>query len=268
MQGEDKGEAVESLADKVAIVTGASKGMGRVFARRLVEAGARVAALARPSAQLDALRAEAGSDLLTIECDITKPDQANDAVAACVAHFGKLDLLVNNAAIFRPFLIEKASNSDITDHFETNVFGPIWMTRAAIPHLRQTRGQIITMSSESVTHPFPMLATYAATKAAVETLSSALADELRADGIRITVLRSGSVSGGSGGDHWSAEATQAFYAKIMETGHAQMAGESATPESMAEALIAVASLPADLCPRLFDVRAALAGIPEGAKGLQ
>jgi NAD(P)-dependent dehydrogenase (short-subunit alcohol dehydrogenase family) len=138
---------VQPLADKVAIVTGASKGMGRVFAHRLVEAGAQVAALASHSAQLDTLREEADSDLLTIECDITKPDQANDAVAACIAQFGKLDLLVNNAAIFRPFLIEKASNSDIIDHFETNVFGPIWMTRAAIPHFRQTRGQIITMAA-------------------------------------------------------------------------------------------------------------------------
>jgi short-subunit dehydrogenase len=141
------------------------------------------------------------------------------------------------------------------------------MIRAAIPHLRRTQGQVITMSSESVTHPFPMLATYAATKAAVETLSSALADELRADGIRVTVLRSGSVSGSSGGDNWNAAATQAFYTKIMETGHAQMAGEAASPESMAEALIAVATLPAELCPRLFDVRAAFAGIPEGAKQL-
>jgi NAD(P)-dependent dehydrogenase (short-subunit alcohol dehydrogenase family) len=259
---------VQPLAGKVAIITGASKGMGRVFARRLVEAGARVVALARPSPLLDVLRQEARDNLLTIECDITDPDQANEAVAVCVAQFGKLDLLVNNAAIFRPFLIEKASNNDIIDHFATNVFGPIWMTRAAIPHLRKTRGQVITMSSESVTHPFPMLATYAATKAAVETLSSALADELRADGIRVTVLRSGSVSGGSGGDHWNEETKQAFYTKIMETGHAQMAGEAATPESMAEALIAVASLPADICPRLFDVRAALAGVPEGAKGLR
>jgi NAD(P)-dependent dehydrogenase (short-subunit alcohol dehydrogenase family) len=116
---------VQPLAGKVAIVTGASKGMGRVFAGRLVEAGARVVALARPSPQLEALREVARNDILTIECDITDPVQANEAVAACIAQFGKLDLLVNNAAIFRPFLIEKATNSDITDHFATNVFGPI-----------------------------------------------------------------------------------------------------------------------------------------------
>lgn len=94
----------------------------------------------------------------------------------------------------------------------------------------------------------------AETEAAVETLSSALAEELRADGIRVTVLRSGSVAGGSGGESWSPEASQVFYAKIMETGHAQMAGEAASAHSMAEALVAVASLPADLCPRMFDVR--------------
>ena len=255
------------LAGKVAVVTGASRGMGRVFVDRLAKAGVRVVAVARPSPQLESLRAEAGSEMLVLECDITEPAQVNQAVAACLDRFGRLDLLVNNAAIFHPFRMEEASDDDITGHFNTNVVGAMWLIRAAIPHLRKTQGQIITLSSESVTHPFPMLATYAATKAAVETLSSALAEELRADGIRVTVLRSGSVAGGSGGESWSPEASQAFYAKIMETGHAQMAGEAASAHSMAEALVAVASLPADLCPRMFDVRAAFAGIPEGAKNL-
>ena len=256
---------MKPLAGKVAVVTGASKGMGRVFVRVLADAGFHVAAIARSSADLDSLSHDLGKSVLTVECDITDSAQVNDAIAACIGRFGRLDLLVNNAAIFHPFLTELATDEDISGHFNTNVLGTIWMMRAAIPHLKKTKGQIVSISSESVVHPFPMLATYAATKAAVETLSTALADELRTDGIRVSVLRSGSVAGGSGGDSWSEEAKQAFYAKIMETGHAQMAGAAASAESMAKALIAIVGLPADVCPRLIDVRAAQSGIPEGAK---
>lgn len=256
---------MKPLAGKVAVVTGASKGMGRVFVRALVDAGVQVAAIARPSVELDSLRHEFGNSALAIECDITDSAQVNAAIAACVDRFGRLDLLVNNAAIFHPFLTELATDEDISGHFSTNVLGTIWMIRASIPHLRTTKGQIVSVSSESVEHPFPMLATYAASKSAVETFSTALADELRSDDIRVSVLRSGSVAGGSGGENWSTEAKQAFFAKIMETGHAQMAGAAASAESMAKALIAIVSLPADVCPRLIDVRAANSGVPEGAK---
>ncbi len=256
---------MKPLAGKVAAVTGASKGMGRMFVHALVDAGAKVAAIARPSVELNSLRDDLGNRVLAVECDITDSVQVTDAIAACVGTFGQLDLLVNNAAIFHPFLTEMATDEDILGHFKTNVFGTIWMIRAAIPHLKKTKGQIVSISSESVIHPFPMLATYAATKAAVETFSTALADELRSDDIRVSILRSGSVAGGSGGDNWSAEAKQAFYSKIMETGHAQTAGSAASAESMAQALIAIASLPSDICPRLMDVRAARSGVPEGTK---
>ena len=256
---------MKPLAGKVAVVTGASKGMGRVFVRALVDAGVHVAAIARPSAELDTLSDEFGDSVLAIECDISDPAQVNDAIAACVGKFSQLDLLVNNAAIFHPFLTERATDEDIAGHFNTNVLGTVWMIRASIPHLKKTKGHIVSISSESVVHPFPMLATYAASKAAVETFSTALADELRSDGIRVSVLRSGSVAGGSGGDSWSADAKKAFYAKIMETGHAQMAGSAASAESMAQALIAIVGLPADVCPRLIDVRAAQSGVPEGTK---
>src|SRR3546814_21033627 len=91
--------------------------------------------------------------------------------------------------------------------------------------------------------PFPMLALYAATKAAVETLCQGLRDELRDDDIRVTILRSGSVKGGSGGKAWSQETIDAFYKKIVATGPAAMTGASATPESMAASLLEVIGLP-------------------------
>ena len=255
------------LSGKVAVVTGASKGMGRHFVAALAAQGMRLAALARPSAQLESLAEELGDKVLIVPCDVARPKQVNAAIAQVAAAFGRIDLVVNNAAVFFPFEFEKASDEDVLRHVEINVLGPVWMIRAAIPHLRATQGQVVTISSESVHDPAPMLALYAATKAAVEVLSNGLRSELRADGIRVTVLRSGSVKGGSGGENWSQEGTQAFYKKIMETGFAQRTGEAAEPESMAEALVSVVRLPRDVSVDEITVRSARTGAPEGAKAM-
>lgn len=258
---------MEQLAGKVVIVTGASKGMGRHFVAALIGAGARVACLARPSAELDSLAEDHGDRVLTLPCDVTDSDAVTQAVDQAARHFGRIDVLVNNAAIYQPFAFETGSDAIIRSHVEVNVLGVAWPIRAAIPHLRATRGQIVSISSESVEMPFPMLALYAATKAAIETLSEGLRAELRSDGIRVSVLRSGSVSGGSGGQAWTEDARQAFFKKIVETGHAAMSGAPATPQSMASALVAILSLPPDVSVDLIELRAAQAGMPEGARNL-
>jgi NAD(P)-dependent dehydrogenase (short-subunit alcohol dehydrogenase family) len=250
------------LDGKVALVTGASKGMGRHFVAALVSEGMRVACLARPSPELDSLDGEHGEAVLVLPCDISDPAAVNAAVAATVERFGRLDVVVNNAAMFHPFAFEAGSDEMIRAHVELNLLGVAWITRAAIPHLRASQGQIVSVSSESVHMPFPMLALYAATKAAVETLSAGLRDELRSDGIRVSVLRSGTVSGGRGGDSWSDETRASFFAKIVATGHAAMAGASASPESMAEGLVAVLSLPRDVSADVIELRAARAGMPD------
>ena len=189
-------------------------------------------------------------------------------VEDAVQRFGRIDVVVNNAAVFEPFAFVSGSDAVIRRHVDINLLGMCWLTRAAIPHLKATQGQIISVSSESVHMPFPMLALYAATKAAVEVLSEGLRAELRSDGIRVSVLRSGSVSGGSGGDSWSEEARTAFYQKIVQTGHAAMSGLPASPESMAQALVSVLALPRDVSVDLIELRAAQAGLPEGAHEVQ
>jgi len=256
---------MNSLAGKVAMVSGASKGMGRHFVTALVQAGMRVACLARPSEELTSLADELGDTVLVLPCDVGSPDAVNIAVAKTVDHFGQLDVVIANAAIYHPFAFEEGSDDIIHRHVDVNILGVAWLIRAAIPHLRDTKGQIIAISSESVRMPFPMLALYAATKAAVETLCGGLREELRSDDIRVTILRSGSVKGGSGGESWSDETKAAFFRKIVETGHASMSGDAATPQSMAEALLATIGLPADVGVDLIEVRAARAGMPEGAK---
>lgn len=246
------------LHGRKGIVTGASRGMGRHFVAALVERGARVACLARASAELDSLVDEYGEAAVPIACDISDPASVNAAVAQAAEKLGGLDFLVNNAAIFHPFRLEDARDEQIAAHLAINLAGPAWCMRAAIPHLRASKGQILSISSESVRMPFPFLSLYAATKAGLETLSAAMRDELREDGIRVTVLRSGSVEGGTGGKDWDPDVTQAFYQTITRTGHAAFTGKAASPQSMAEALVSVLSLPGDINIDMIEVRAAAA----------
>ena len=250
------------LQDKVVIVTGASRGMGVHFVEALVAHGARVAAFARPSAELDAVAARHGDRIQAFACDVSRPDQVSRAVAAAAAAFGRLDALINNAAIFHPFKLEEASDADIDGHIGINLAGPMWCMRAAIPHLRATRGQIVSISSESVRMPYPFLGVYAATKAGLEGLCAAMREELREDGIRVTILRSGAVAGGSGGRDWDTAITARFFDTIARTGHGAFSGQPAQPESMAAALINLLTLPSDINVDIIEVRAANAGSPE------
>ncbi|MDO7842255.1 SDR family oxidoreductase [Sphingomonas immobilis] len=244
-----------SLAGKVAIVTGGSKGMGSRFVDALVAEGAKVAIFARASAEADALAARHGDAAAAFDCDVADAAAVERSIAAAVARFGRLDILVNNAALFHPFLLEEATSAQVERHVGVNLLGPIWCTRAAIPHLRASRGHIVNISSESVRMPFPFLSVYAATKAGLETLSQGLRDELREDGIRVTVLRSGSVAGSTGGAHWDPEVVPRFFATIQRTGHAAFTGHSVEPETMARTLIAVLTLPADVSVDLIEARA-------------
>ncbi|HCW62085.1 MULTISPECIES: SDR family oxidoreductase [Sphingobium] len=251
-----------TLEGRVAVVTGASKGMGSHFVDALVAAGARVACLARASVELDAVVARHGGMAAGFACDVGNAGAVDAAIAAAADRFGRIDLLVNNAAIFHPFLVEDATVHQVEQHVAVNLMGPIWCIRAAIPHLRKSQGQIVTISSESVRMPFPYLTVYAATKAAVEALSQGLRDELRSDGIRVSVLRSGSVAGGTGGQHWDGEVAQRFFAKIQETGHASFTGDFAEPTTMALTLVAMVSLPPDVNLDLVEARSAKPATPD------
>ncbi len=250
-------DALDALRGKVAIVTGGSRGMGRHFVDALIGNGMRVAVLARASDELVAVAAGREHAVLPIACDVGIPEQVEAGVQQAVARFGRLDVLVNNAAVFAPFLIERASDAEVELHVRANLLGPIWCIRAAIPHLRATRGQIVSITSESVRMPFPYLTVYAATKAALETLSQGIREELREEGIRVSVLRSGSVAGGSGARDWDPDVAGDFFQKITRTGHAAFAGAAVAPETMARTLVAMLALPGDVSLDLVEARAAL-----------
>ena len=246
------------LRGKTVVVTGASRGLGRALVDLLVGEGVQVACLARPSDALAELARVHGEMVLPVACDMGDLGQIDSAIETVVGKFGRIDALVNNAAIFQPFLLEEARAEQIEQHFRINVIGPAWLMRAAIPHLRAARGQIISVSSESVRMPFPFLTIYAATKGALEVLSAGLREELRDQGIRVSVLRAGSMTGGSGDRDWAPDVAHRFFERIQQTGHAHFTGEAAAQESVASVVLDLLTLPPDVNIDLIEARGAAA----------
>lgn len=177
------------MTTKTWFITGTSRGFGRIWAEAALERGDRVAATARDARSLDALVADYGDRVLPIELDVT--DRAADfaAVAAAHAHFGRLDIVVNNAGYGLFGAIEEVSEQQARDQLETNVFGALWVTQAATPYLReQGSGHILQVSSIGGISAFPNLGLYNASKWALEGFSQALASELAPFGVSVTIV--------------------------------------------------------------------------------
>ena len=210
------------LAGKVAAVTGATSGSGRAIARRFVEEGAQVVMLARGAERLKELEQEFGPSALGIPTDIGDPDSVREAFAEIGRRHHKLDILINNAAIYRPFPFEELPDEEITVQFRTNILGPIYTCRAAIPLMRAAGGgDIVNTSSEATLESFPMLSMYAVTKAGLEALGQALRTEYEKEEIRVTTLIQGVAlgeGGGSTGWEWDPEHAAAGYQRWEEEG--------------------------------------------------
>lgn len=245
----------ESLAGRVIAVTGASKGMGRGFAEALVAEGARVILLARASVTLDAVGAAIGEAGLVVACDVADAASVRSAIDAAARHFGRIDALINNAAITTLLKIETATPEQIEREVAVNLLGSVYAASAAIPHLRAAGGgDIVFVSSESVRMPYPYLTLYAATKGGVETFAAGLRGELREQGTRVTVLRSGAVEGSSLAEDWPSDLRDDFFQAAIRGGHAQFTGQPATRDSMAKTLLAILSLPRDVNLDLVEAR--------------
>ncbi len=177
---------------KVIVITGAGVGLGRALARQFVADGHRVALLGRTASKVEAVAAELGEQALARGCDVGSPESVRGAFAAIAEQFGRVDVLINNAAIFLPFKLADASDEQIFGAVHTNLAGPMLCARAAIP-LMSTGAHIINVTSESVDMPFPHLSVYQSTKAGVERLSKSLFQELEPEGIRVSNVRAGSM---------------------------------------------------------------------------
>lgn len=245
-----------TMEGKLAVVTGAAAGLGREIAASLAREGARVAILGRNLGRLQQTAAELGPNLLAVACDICDSTQVNDAFAKVRDAFGGVDILVNNAAAYTPFLLEKASDEALRATFETNVIGPAFCIRAAVPSMRSRGGgDIVNISSESVHHPFPYLTAYAASKAALENLGLGLRTELRADRIRVTTLRVGSMTGNETSLAWPPGMLEKFIAAITASGHAAFTGAGMSPRVVADHLAHALALPREANLDLIELRA-------------
>ncbi|MFF3443208.1 SDR family NAD(P)-dependent oxidoreductase [Streptosporangium sp. NPDC002721] len=186
------------LSGRVAVVTGASKGIGLAVTRTLLDEGARVVAASRRSTpELDAL---GGADLLHVPADLTDPEAPALVVARAVETFGGLDILVNNAggpppgAALPRFSFLTPTDDDWRAMFEFNLFSVVRAVRAAVPvMLRRGGGAIVNVSSGGARLPAPMNVDYNAAKAGLSNLTKALSEEFAPQGIRVNTVSPGPV---------------------------------------------------------------------------
>jgi NAD(P)-dependent dehydrogenase (short-subunit alcohol dehydrogenase family) len=177
------------VTEKVWFITGTSRGFGREWAIAALQRGDKVAATARDTASLADLVDSYGDAILPIQLDVT--DRAADFAAVKQAHdhFGRLDVVVNNAGYGQFGFVEELSEQDARDQIETNVFGALWVTQAALPYLRAQRsGHIIQVSSIGGIVAFPNVGIYHASKWALEGFSQSLAQEVAPFGVHVTLI--------------------------------------------------------------------------------
>lgn len=184
------------MKGKNVIVTGASSGLGAHITRRLVGEGANVVAVARRTHRLRALSDEledADGRIAPTTADVTDPDDITRVVSTTLDEFGSIDALVNNAGMEIQGAIDALDPKDFETMWTTNVAGPFLFIRAAVPHLRESRGTVINIGSTVVSRPPMNRFGYVASKGAVEAMSMALAGDLGPNGIRVNVVRPGIV---------------------------------------------------------------------------
>jgi|SRR5579863_180920 len=177
---------------KTWFITGASRGFGRIWAEAALQRGDRVTATARKLADVADLTERFGDAVLPLALDVTDSAQVQKAVHQAYAHFGRLDVLVNNAGASLFAATEEASDEQILGVFDANYLGMVRVLRAALPLLRkQGSGHILGVSSGLGIAALPMIGFYSATKWAVEALHEALAQEVKAFGLKVTIVEPG-----------------------------------------------------------------------------
>jgi NAD(P)-dependent dehydrogenase (short-subunit alcohol dehydrogenase family) len=227
---------------KIWFITGASRGFGRSWTIAALDRGDKVAATARDTATLRDLAEKYGDALLPIRLDVT--DRAADfaAVQQAHQHFGRLDIVVNNAGYGHFGFIEEVTEAQARAQFDTNVFGALWVTQAAIPLMReQGGGHIVQISSIGGVAAFPTVGIYNASKWALEGFTEALAQEVAGFGIKTTLIEPGGYAtdwaGASAARSEPLPAYQAMHDAMAER-RASYAGAQPGPDDTTAAVFA------------------------------
>jgi NAD(P)-dependent dehydrogenase (short-subunit alcohol dehydrogenase family) len=182
---------------KVWFVTGASRGFGRIWTEAALKRGDRVVAAARNPAALDELAETHGESILVLPLDVTDREAVFEAVSQAHEHFKRLDVVLCNAGYGYMGAIEELEHEQVKANFDTNVFGTLSVIQAALPILRaQGGGHILTVSSIGGIIGFPTGGSYTASKFVIEAMSEALAGEVAAFGIKVTIIEPGQFATG------------------------------------------------------------------------
>lgn len=224
---------------KVWFVTGTSKGFGREWAQAALERGDRVAGTARDLSTLDGLAKQYPDTFLPLRLDVTDREGDFAAVRQAAEHFGRLDVVVNNAGYGHFGMIEELTEAEVRAQLETNVFGALWVTQAALPILRaQGSGHILQISSIGGITAFPGIGAYHASKWALEGFSQALAGEVAGFGIHVTLVEPGGFSTDWAGPSAVRSAELPAYAEFWDADKARRSNMSrGNPSSTSAAIL-------------------------------
>jgi len=229
------------MTTKTWFITGTSRGFGREWAIAALDRGDKVAGTARDASSMDDLAERYGDALLPLTLDVTDRDAAFAAVAQAHEHFGRLDVIVNNAGYGQFGMVEELSEQEARDQIETNLFGALWVTQAALPFLReQGSGHLLQVSSIGGISAFGGIGMYHASKWALEGISQALAQEVKGFGIYVTLIEPGGFSTDWGGASARHATPLEAYAPVREVSQARRAGNvQGDPVASAEAVLRI-----------------------------
>jgi len=223
---------------KTWFITGASRGFGRIWAEAALKRGDQVTATARKLADVADLSERFGDAVLPLALDVTNSEQVQQVVQQAYAHFGRLDVLVNNAGIALLAAVEEASDEQIRDIFDANYLGMVRVLRSALPLLRkQGSGHIIGVSSSLGIGAMPLLGFYSATKWAVEALHESLAQEVRPFGIKVTLVEPGAYATDFGKSAKIADVLEPYADFRKQFIERLTSQESSDPKATAEAIL-------------------------------
>jgi NAD(P)-dependent dehydrogenase (short-subunit alcohol dehydrogenase family) len=228
------------LTDRVAIVTGASSGIGRATAAALSDAGAAVVLAARDKNRLREVAQQSKGKALVVQTDVTQRGDCERLVETAVREFGKLDVLVNAAGIIKTGRIENTKLEDWDTMFNINVRSVFCLMQLAVPHLIKTKGNIVNVSSVTGLRSFPGVLAYCASKAALDHLTRCASIELASKGVRVNSVNPGVVRTEL---HRRGGMDEESYAKFVEhsSQNTHPLGRIGRPEEVAGLILFLAS---------------------------
>lgn len=225
---------------KVILITGASRGFGKIWAEAFLKRGDKVVATGRSIAALQDLVDEYGDQVLPLQLDVNDREASFGAVNKAKEHFGRIDVLINNAGYGLFGTVEETSEEEARSQMETNFFGVLWLTQAVLPVMRaQNSGHIIQVSSYLGLIAVPVLGIYNASKFAVEGLTETLASEVKAFGINVSLVEPNGYATSWSGESAAQAKSMEIYNPVKEAFQqaASTPGFFGQPEATAEAIL-------------------------------